>query len=150
MVDGPGTRELKDLGGVDRAVLRGYDEYTDLAEDSNARVYALDELGVEKVMTFTDRARNEPRDLYDVWYLTSEEHVDLAMLTSEIDGKLESRGRSRDTMGEEFEKTEARYTTLWNTRLGSQMAELPPFDDVFRSVRRSLRAAELIPRVYSQ
>ena len=42
--------ELKDLGGVDRAVLRGYDEYTDLTEDSNARVYALDELGVEKVM----------------------------------------------------------------------------------------------------
>ena len=72
------------------------------------------------------------------------------MLTSEIDGKLESRGCSRDTMGEEFEKTEVRYTTLWNTRLGSQMAELPPFDDVFRSVRRSLRAAELIPRVYSQ
>ncbi len=42
--------ELKDLGGVDRAVLRGYDEYTDLTEESNARVYALDELGVEKVM----------------------------------------------------------------------------------------------------
>ena len=48
VVDGPGTRELKDLGGVDRAVLRGYDEYTDLAEDSNARVYALDELGVAR------------------------------------------------------------------------------------------------------
>ena len=65
----------------DRAVLRGYDEYADLIEDSQIRVYSLDEIGVEKVVALTDRARNEPRDLYDVWYLTSEDHVDLAMLT---------------------------------------------------------------------
>jgi predicted nucleotidyltransferase component of viral defense system len=128
----------------DRAVLRGYDEYTDLTEDNKIRVYALDEIGVEKVVALTDRARNEPRDLNDVWYLTSQEHVDLAMLIQEIDSKLDFRGRSRDTLGEEFEKKEARYKKLWNPRLGSQMAELPPFDDVFRSVRRSLRAARLI------
>jgi len=131
---------------VDRPVLRGYDEYADLTEDRRIRVYSLDEIGVEKVVALTDHARNEPRDLYDIWYLTSEGHVDLAMLITEIDSKLEFRGRSRNTMGEEFKKKEARYRGLWNTRLGSQMAELPPFDDVFRSVRRSLRAAKLMPR----
>lgn len=130
----------------DRAVLRGYEEYADLIEDSHIRVYSLDEIGVEKVVALTDRARNEPRDLYDLWYLTSEAHVDLAMLTSEIDSKLEFRGRSRATMGREFKKKEARYKKLWSARLASQMVELPPFDNVFRSVRRSLRAAELIPR----
>ncbi len=130
----------------EHAVLRGYDEYADLPEDSKIRVYALDEIGVEKVVALTDRARNEPRDLYDVWYLTSEEHVDLAMLIPEIDSKLEFRGRSRDTMGEELEKKEARYKKLWNTRLDSQMAVLPPFDNVFPSVRRSLRAAGLVER----
>jgi hypothetical protein len=129
-----------------RAVLRGYDEYADLTDDSTIRVYALDEIGVEKIVALTDRARNEPRDLYDVWFLTSEGHVDLAMLTPEIDSKLEFRGRCRDTIGEEFEKKEARYRKLWSPRLGSQLAELPSFEDVFRSVRRSLRAAELIPR----
>ena len=127
----------------DRAVLRGYEEYADLTEDNKIRVYALDEIGVEKIVALTDRARNEPRDLYDVWYLTSEDHVDLAMLTSEIDSKLEFRGRSRDTMGEEFKNKEARYKKLWSPRLGSQLAVLPPFDDVFRSVRSSLREAEL-------
>jgi predicted nucleotidyltransferase component of viral defense system len=130
----------------DRTVLRGYDEYSDLTDDSKIRVYALDEIGVEKVVALTDRARNEPRDLYDVWYLTSKGHVDLATLMSEIDGKLEFRGRSRETIGEEFKKKEARYKELWSPRLGSQLVELPPFEDVFRSVRRSLRAAELIPR----
>jgi len=127
----------------DRAVLRGYDEYADLPEESKIRVYALDEIGVEKVVALTDRARNEPRDLYDVWYLTSEGHVDLAMLIQEIDSKLQSRGRVRDTMGEELERKEARYGKLWSTRLDSQMAVLPPFDDVFRSVGKSLRAAGL-------
>ena len=128
----------------DRTVLRGYDEYSDLTEDSRIRVYSLGEIGVEKVVALTDRTRNEPRDLYDVWYLTSNEHVDLAMLASEIDSKLEFRGRSRDTIGEEFKKKEARYKKLWSPRLGSQLAELPPFDGVIRSVRSSLRAARLI------
>jgi hypothetical protein len=53
-------------------------------------------------VALTDRARNEPRDLYDIWYLTSEGHVDLATLMREIDSKLEFRGRSRDTMGEDI------------------------------------------------
>jgi len=130
----------------ERVVLRGYDEYDDLAEGSKIRVYALDEIGVEKIVALTDRARNEPRDLYDLWYLTSGGHVDLATLTQEIDAKLEFRGRSRDTMGDEFEAKEARYKRLWRVRLGSQLVELPPFDGVFRAVRRSLRAAGLIRR----
>ena len=85
----------------ERAVLRGYAEYADLTEDNKIRVYALDEIGVEKVAALTDRARNQPRDLYDVWYLTSEEHIDLAMLMQELDSKLEFRGRSRDALREE-------------------------------------------------
>lgn len=47
-------------------------------------------------------------------------------------------------MGEEFEKKEARYKKLWNVRLGSQMAVLPHFDDVYRSVRRAMRVAGMV------
>lgn len=130
----------------ERAILRGYDEYEDLPVNSSVRIYALDEIAIEKVVAMTDRARNEPRDLYDVWYLTLGEHVNLATLLPEIDSKLEFRGRSRDTMGEEFDKKEARYEKLWSVRLGSQMAVLPPFDDVYRAVRRAMRAAGLVKR----
>lgn len=130
----------------DRPILRGYDEYTDLPTDGSIRVYGLDEIAVEKVVALTDRARNEPRDLYDVWRLTSEDHVDLATLIPEIESKLEFRGRSREGMGEEFARTETRYKKLWNVRLGSQMAFLPHFDEVYRSVRRALRAAGLVDR----
>ena len=94
--------------------------------------------------TFT--ARNEPRDLRrlvpDLGRSRRSRHAHFR-------DRRQARGprpQPRHTMGEEFKKKEARYKRLWSTRLSSQMAELPPFDDVFRSVRRSLRAAELIPR----
>jgi len=48
--------------------------------------------------------------------------------------ELEFPGRNRDTIGEEFKRKEARYKKLWGPRFGSQMAALPPFDDVIRSV----------------
>ena len=78
----------------ERLIVRGYDEYVDLPEDSTIWVYALDEIAVEKVVALTDRARNEPRDLYDVWYLTSEGHVERADHQSAI-GKRSACGRRR-------------------------------------------------------
>ncbi|MBD3162498.1 MAG: nucleotidyl transferase AbiEii/AbiGii toxin family protein, partial [Candidatus Latescibacteria bacterium] len=50
----------------ERPIIRGYDEYADLPEDAFVRVYSLDEIAVEKLVALTDRARNEPRDLYDL------------------------------------------------------------------------------------
>ena len=128
----------------ERPVLKGYDEYSDLPEDSNILVYALDEILVEKVVALTDRARNEPRDLYDVWYLTAKQNMDLSALTQEITSKLEFHGRALAGAGDEFVIKEARLKKLWQTRLANQMAALPHFDEVYRSVRRSLRMASLM------
>jgi predicted nucleotidyltransferase component of viral defense system len=97
-------------------------------------------------VALTDRARNEPRDLYDLWFLTEEGHVDLGMLVPEIEQKLSFRGRTRETMTADLEKKEARYEKLWSARLGLQMTTLPPFEDVFRAVRRSVRAASQVER----
>ena len=130
----------------DRPILRGYEEYADLPDDATIRAYSLDEIAVEKLVALTDRARNEPRDLYDLWYLTSEGLVDLGMLIPEIESKLASRGRTRDAMSDELAIKEACYNKLWAIRLGQQMVKLEPFDDVFRATRRSLREAGLITR----
>jgi predicted nucleotidyltransferase component of viral defense system len=126
----------------ERYVLRGYDEYSDLPEAELVQVYSLEEIAVEKVVALTDRARNEPRDLYDLWYLTSQSHIDLASLRSEIMRKLEFRGRKFSNIIEEFSIKEPRYRKLWNIRLASQMVELPHFDEVIRAVRRSIRSAK--------
>jgi hypothetical protein len=97
-------------------------------------------------VALTDRARNEPRDLYDLWFLTEQGRVDLGTLLPEIKRKLRFRGRTRETMTADLEKKQARSKKLWSARLSPQMATLPPFEDVFRAVRRTLRAANLIER----
>ena len=130
----------------ERPILRGYDEYEDLPDDRPVQVYALDEIAVEKIAALTDRARNEPRDLYDIWFLISNGHVDLAMLVPEIDSKLEFRGRTREGLDEDLVRKQKRFQKLWSARLAAQMATLPEFDEVFRSVRRHLRAAGLADR----
>ena len=134
-------REQLVCAAEDRPVLRGYAEYEDLPEDARIRAYALNEIGVEKLVALTDRARNEPRNLYDLWFLTEEGHVDLGMLVPEIEQKLSFRGRTRETMTTDLEKKEARYKKLWSARLGSQMATLP-LRGCLRAMRRELRAGE--------
>src|SRR3990172_5958648 len=50
------------------------------ARTATLRVYSLQEIAVEKLVALSDRARNEPRDLYDLHFLTSEAGVRLSEL----------------------------------------------------------------------
>jgi len=136
-------RERVVLPLEDRPVLRGYEEYRDLPEDARVRVYSLNEVAVEKTVALLDRARNEPRDLYDLWFLTSGGHVDLSDLVDPVARKLGFRGRTLAQVRKEFTAKEARYKKLWQVRLAAQMAELPEFGAVYREVRRALRQARL-------
>ena len=106
--------------------------------------YSLEEILVEKVVALTDLARNEPRDLYDIWYLTVNENMDLACLLPEITSKLEFRERDMNGMGENYLRKETRLKALWNMRLANQMARLPHFEEVYRSVQRSFRTSGLM------
>lgn len=127
----------------DRPVLRGYDEFDDLPEGRAVRSYSLGEIASEKVIALADRARNEPRDLYDLWDLTAQKVVDLEPLFPAITEKLRFRGKQTEGLQEAILKKEARLKTLWSARLGNQMVVLPPFETVFREFRRTMRQARL-------
>jgi predicted nucleotidyltransferase component of viral defense system len=127
-----------------RRVLRAYGEYQDLPEDAEILVYSLDEIAAEKVVALLDPARNEPRDLYDIWFLTSDGHVDLRHLTHALEKKWAFRGKKLADAREALDAKEARYKKLWEMRLAAQMAELPEFQEVFRVVRRALREAGIL------
>ena len=128
---------------LERAVLRGYEEYTDLPADRHIRVYSLEEIATEKTLALSDRARNEPRDLFDLWHLTSGERVDLRPLAGAMRQKLEFRGKPYEGIADAIRNKEARLKPLWSKRLAYQMTTLPEFDDVFRAVQRTLRQADL-------
>ena len=125
----------------ERVVLRAYEEYEDIPERALITVYSLKEIAAEKVLAVCDRSRNEPRDLYDLWYLCEQAHIELADVVDAIAAKLEFRGRSMESIHGQLENKQARFKSLWSRRLAGQMAILPEFDAVFRAVRRVFRQA---------
>jgi predicted nucleotidyltransferase component of viral defense system len=136
-------REILVYPLLERLILRGYEEFADLPENRLLLAYSLEEIATEKTLALADRARNEPRDLYDLWHLTSNEGIDLGPLAGGMRQKLEFRGKPCEGLAEAIRAKEARLRTLWDKRLGYQMAALPEFDEVFRAVQRTLRQANL-------
>jgi hypothetical protein len=122
-----------------RPVLRGYEEYSDLPDDAKILVYSLAEIAIEKLVALTDPARNEPRDLYDLWFLLEGDHVRLAEIHEDFRRKRAFKGHGEEPAGEALARKEARLKRDWERRLGGQMTDLPPFEAVMRSVRRHLR-----------
>ena len=103
----------------------------------------LKEIAAEKVLALTDRARNEPRDLYDLWHLVCCEGVELDQLLPAITSKLAFRNLESVGIQETVAKKEARLKVLWAVRLANQLSELPAFDQVFREFRRAIRQSGL-------
>lgn len=126
------------------AVLKSCDEFTDLPEGEKILVYSLCEIATEKTLALLDRSRTEPRDLYDLWYLTEQSSsVTLGNCLEAIKAKLTHRGKKLDEVRGEFYKKEARLKKTWETRLSAQMTNLSEFDNVYRAVKRAFRQAKI-------
>jgi predicted nucleotidyltransferase component of viral defense system len=127
---------------VSNPVLKAYDEYEDLPENARIGVYSLNEIASEKIVALLDPTRNEPRDLYDLWHLTTNSHVNPADLSEAVELKMKFRGKELTDVKEKFIRKEAILKKLWQVRLSFQMTLLPEFDRVFRMVLRELRQAK--------
>ena len=127
----------------ERPIHRTYDSFDDLPEHPTVKVYDLREIVVEKLLALSDRARNEPRDLYDLWYLFGAADLRIAEMRTELETKLALRQRVVTGMEQIIAAKEDRLRRLWAARLAHQMSQLPAFDDVFREVLRAVRAADL-------
>ena len=122
-----------------KPVLQTYAEYADLPMDSPPlQVYALHEIVVEKTLAVTDGARREPRDLYDLWFILQERHVEFPEeVIAGLETKLASRpGRANDVLAPKLEKVEAALRRSWEQRLSAQVEALPGFDHCFLDVRK--------------
>lgn len=80
-----------------RAVLQTYPEFSDLPQDGpQLQVYSFYEIVVEKTLAVTDKARREPRDLYDLWFILDQRHVKHPEeLVDGLNRKLGSRGAGK-------------------------------------------------------
>ena len=107
-----------------RPVLRAYPEFEDLPEDCPVAVYSLNEIATE-VVALSDPARNEARDLYDLWFLTVHAGVDLSQSVPAIAEKLRFRQKEIAGLEDRILKKEQRLKALWTGRLGHQIETLP-------------------------
>jgi len=128
---------------VDVPILKPYELYTDLPENCTVKAYDLKEIVVEKLAAVTDKARNEPRDLYDLWYLLNHADISFELLHGELKNKLKFRDRPTEDLAGMLAAKHDRLEKLWTTRLAPQMSKLPEFDGVFRTVHRAAREAKL-------
>ena len=132
-------RELLVTPSTLRPVLRGYDEYADLPAAAEIRVCPLREIATEKLVAIADPVRNEPHDLYDLWFLLEGKHVELGGVAEGFARKLAFKGLAEASPGEALARKTARLKRDWERRLVNQMVILTPFDGVVRTVRRHFR-----------
>jgi predicted nucleotidyltransferase component of viral defense system len=111
--------------------------YSDLEEDFTVQCYSLAEVLIEKMTALM--SRTEPRDLYDLWYLTEVEHLDIADYFVEFQNKAQRKKQDAAKLMEKVLSKEAMFKRDWNKKLSSQIHDIPNFDAVFREVKRHLK-----------
>lgn len=122
-----------------KRLLRGYDEYTDIPQDIKLKVYPLEETFLEKYLCILDKSRNEPRDVYDLWYLISNQCLEFEQVAFDIKRKGSVKGITTFNIIDVLRHKESNYRRLWEIRLEKHMIDLPSFDKVYRGLKKFLK-----------
>lgn len=85
-------------------------------------------------------SRTQPRDYYDLWYLSEEEGMEMADHRYEFEVKARHKGLDPDSLQEKLEGKTAVFKSRWESSMKDQIAELPPFDQVHRELGKHFRA----------
>lgn len=108
--------------------------YSDLEEEQKIviKVYSLKEVLIEKMVALM--GRNIPRDLYDFYYLTEKENIELEEVYIEFIRKAENKGHNPKEFADKVKPKETSFKRDWEKTLSGQMrkGELPPFNEVWR------------------
>jgi predicted nucleotidyltransferase component of viral defense system len=113
-----------------------FDLYSDHPR-AHIHCYSLEEVLTEKMRSLL--SRQQPRDFYDLWYLSANNEMDMSNYTVEFSAKAKFKGldptKLEKRVGELFPLFKAR----WEGSLSEQIANLPPFDRVSREMKRYFR-----------
>ena len=109
--------------------------YSDLQNrESVLQVYSPEEILVEKLRSLL--TRTEPRDLYDVHYMLTNQMVNVDTMVFNMAPKFTSKGFEIDDLKTILAKRQATFNQLWNGRLNGQVPEVPSLDTVIRETKR--------------
>jgi len=83
--------------------------------------------------------RTEPRDLYDFWYLTEIERIDIAEHLFEFQRKAQHKKQDPKKFTEKVLSKETTFKRDWEKKLVSQIHDLPKYEEVFREAKRHFK-----------
>jgi predicted nucleotidyltransferase component of viral defense system len=109
-----------------------YHHFSDHLEAS-VTSYSLEEIMAEKIRSIFQRTR--PRDLYDIWQLSSQ--VDRDQVKSILNRKCEYKGVVLD-ISRVLERSDE-FKASWDASLRHQMNQIPDFQVAFAGVTESIR-----------
>ncbi len=113
-----------------------FNSYSDL-EDCVINCYSLDEVMTEKMRSLL--SRTQPRDYYDLWYLSEVEGMEMADHITEFEKKSKHKGLNPDSLEAKTESKTKVFKSRWETSMRDQIADLPPFETVHRELSRHFR-----------
>ena len=111
--------------------------YSDLEEEFNLQCYSLAEVLIEKMTALM--GRTEPRDLYDFWYLTEIERLDISEHLFEFQNKAQHKKQDPKKFTEKVLSKEMAIKRDWEKKLVSQIHNLPKYEEVFREAKRHFK-----------
>lgn len=114
-----------------------YRNYSDLEEDFKLQCYSLAEVLIEKMTALM--GRTEPRDLYDFWYLTEIERLDVAEHLFSFNNKAGHKKQDPKKFMEKVLGKETAFKRDWKRKLASQIHDIPEYAEVFRGAKRHLK-----------
>jgi uncharacterized protein len=111
--------------------------YSDLTEDFKLPCYSLAEVLIEKMTALM--GRTEPRDLYDFWYLTEVESLDVLDYSSAFINKAKNKRHNPELFMAKVLSKEIAFKRDWQKKLAAQIHEIPEYALVFRGAKRHLK-----------
>jgi len=101
------------------------------------RCYSLEEVITEKLRSLL--SRQQPRDFYDLWYLSEIEKIAMCDYVAEFEAKAKFKGLNPADLEKRIEKILPVFKARWSSSINEQIKDLPPFEQVSRELGRHFR-----------
>jgi len=105
--------------------------------DSKVKCYSLQEVLVEKMRSLL--SRQQPRDFYDLWYLSENEKLEMSNYITEFEIKAKHKGLNSANLKKRIEQLLPVFKARWSGSMSEQIRELPHFEQVSRELGRHFR-----------
>jgi predicted nucleotidyltransferase component of viral defense system len=84
-------------------------------------------------------SRQQPRDFYDLWYLSEIEGLEMSDYIAEFEAKAKHKGLKPDSLDKRLEQLLPVFKARWEKSMSEQIKDLPPFEQVARELGRCFR-----------